>query len=45
LVLRCWIKGIGSEFFHLMSSIVSFVSSELIFVRRNRPAFSFPEIN
>jgi hypothetical protein len=29
--------GIGGEFFRVMSPIVSFVSSGLIFVRRNRP--------
>jgi hypothetical protein len=27
--------GIGAEFFRVMSSIVSFVSSEVIFARRN----------
>jgi hypothetical protein len=31
--------GIGAEFFRVMSPIVSFVSSEVIFVRRNRPVF------
>jgi hypothetical protein len=30
-------KGIGAEFFRVMSPIVSFVSSKVIFVRRNRP--------
>jgi len=34
--------GIGAEFFRVMSPIVSFVSSEVIFVRRNRPGFSPP---
>jgi len=29
--------GIGGEFFRLMSPIVSFVSSAVIFIRRNRP--------
>jgi hypothetical protein len=33
------IKGIGAEFFRVMSPIVSFVSSGVIFVRRNRPGF------
>jgi hypothetical protein len=32
-------KGIAAEFFRVMSPIVSFVSSEVIFVRRNRPGF------
>jgi len=31
--------GIGAEFFRVMSPIVSFVSSEVIFVRRNQPVF------
>jgi hypothetical protein len=31
--------GIGAEFFRVMSPIVSFVSPEVIFVRRNRPGF------
>jgi hypothetical protein len=35
-------KGIGAEFFRVMSPIVSFVSSEVIFIRRNRPGFSSP---
>jgi hypothetical protein len=29
--------GIGGKFFRVMSPIVSFVSSGLIFVRRNQP--------
>jgi hypothetical protein len=33
------IKGIGAEFFRVMSPIVSFVSPEVIFVRRNQPVF------
>jgi hypothetical protein len=33
------VKGIGGAFFRVMSPIVSFVSSEVIFVRRNRPVF------
>jgi len=33
------IEGIGAEFFRVMSPIVSFVSSEVIFVRRNQPVF------
>jgi hypothetical protein len=32
-------SDIGAEFFQVMSPIVSFVSSEVIFVRRNRPVF------
>jgi hypothetical protein len=32
--------GIGGEFFRVMSPNVSFVSSRVIFVRRNRPVFS-----
>jgi hypothetical protein len=36
------VKGIGAEFFRVMSPIVSFVSSEVIFVRRDWPGFSFP---
>jgi hypothetical protein len=32
--------GIAAEFFRVMSQIVSFVSPEVIFVRRNRPSFS-----
>jgi hypothetical protein len=31
--------GIGAEFFRVMSPIVSFVSPEVIFIRRNRPGF------
>jgi len=34
--------GIGAEFFRVMSPIVSFVSSAVIFVLRNRPVLSFP---
>jgi len=32
-------KGIGAEFFRVMSPIVSFISAEVIFVRRNQPVF------
>jgi len=31
--------GIGAEFFRVMSPIVSFISAEVIFVRRNQPVF------
>jgi hypothetical protein len=32
-------SGIGAEFFRVMSPIVSFVSSAVIFARRNQPVF------
>jgi hypothetical protein len=34
--------GIGGEFFRVMSSNVSFASSKVSFIRRNRPVFPFP---
>jgi hypothetical protein len=37
-------SDIGAEFFRVMSPIVSFVSSEVIFVRRKSTRFSNPNI-